>query len=276
MLIDRLGPVFEQTGALGFAFRIYEIIKGLDLRAGRQSRPYRRAPPDGLPIPPAHLIVKVAGKPHAFVYFDGGVKAARAIRELLARNHVSCERMGSILDFGCGCGRVLRHWKDLSGTEVHGTDYNPELTRWCSEHIPFARIATNNPFPPTGYSGNYFDLIYALSVFTHLPEPDQMSWMHEFRRILRPGGHLILTTHGVYYSSRLTRTERTKFAEGELVVRYRKNAGTNLCSTFHPPGYVRNVLSAGFEIIDFVPEGAKGNPRQDAWLLRKPAAGGSQ
>jgi hypothetical protein len=32
---------------------------------------------------------------------------------------------------------------------------------------------------------------------------------------------------------------------------------------------VRRTLAAGLEVVDFVPEGALGNPRQDVYLLRK-------
>jgi hypothetical protein len=44
-----------------------------------------------------------------------------------------------------------------------------------------------------------------------------------------------------------------------------------VCATYHPPAFVRDHLAAGYRVVDFVPEGAKGNPWQDYWLLRKPA-----
>ncbi len=48
-------------------------------------------------------------------------------------------------------------------------------------------------------------------------------------------------------------------------------AGTNLCAAFHPETYVTEVLAPDWRLIDFVPEGARGNPRQDYYLLQKPA-----
>lgn len=271
MVIDRIGPVFEWLGASGLAFRLYEAVRAFEFHRSERGRSYPGVPPDGLPVPPGHLIMKVAGTPEVPVFLDGGEKASSAIRQLLAKHNIDCSQMRRILDFGCGSGRVLRYWKDLTGTEVHGTDYNPELAQWCAANLPFARISTNRLAPPTEYPDDSFDLIYALSVFTHLPGGGQLDWMREFRRILRPGGHVILTTHGEHYSSGLTQRERASFESGELVVRYQKSAGTNLCSAFHPPQYVRSVLSLGLSVVDFVPEGAKGNPRQDAWLLRKPS-----
>ena len=51
-----------------------------------------------------------------------------------------------------------------------------------------------------------------------------------------------------------------------------ERAGSNACAAFHPETYVRGTLApaAGLEVVDFVPEGATGNPRQDTYLLRKP------
>jgi cyclopropane fatty-acyl-phospholipid synthase-like methyltransferase len=216
----------------------------------------------------------VAGSPEIEVFLDGGRRAAASIRDILRKNGVAIESLDAILDFGCGCGRVLRLWKDLHGVKVHGTDYNTELTSWCERRLPFARIGTNELTPPTGYPAASFDLIYSLSVFTHLPEAAQREWMAEFHRLLRPGGFLLLSLHGAHYLPRLNEQEQRQFLAGDLVTRFDYSAGSNLCSVFHPEPWVRNRLTADFEFVDFIPEGARGNPRQDAWLFRrKPNAG---
>ena len=45
--------------------------------------------------------------------------------------------------------------------------------------------------------------------------------------------------------------------------------GENLCITYHPEAAMRALFATGFEVVAFLPEGAKGNPSQDLWLLRK-------
>ena len=56
---------------------------------------------------------------------------------------------------------------------------------------------------------------------------------------------------------------------GEVVVRRGTTAGSNWCTVFHPERFVRERLADGLAVVDFVPEGARGNPRQDLSLLRK-------
>lgn len=211
----------------------------------------------------------VAGSAEIAVFLEGGQLAADSMRDTLRKNGVNLNDFRSILDFGCGCGRVLRFWRGMTSVDLHGTDCNPKLAAWCAQALPFARVGTNRLAPPTNYPAGKFDFIYALSVFTHLPEPDQMAWMGEFYRILRPGGYLLLSLHGAHYLSRFSEGERKRFLAGELITRYDYGAGTNLCSVFHPEAYVRERLVREFDVVDFIPEGARGNPRQDAWLFRR-------
>ncbi len=102
-----------------------------------------------------------------------------------------------------------------------------------------------------------------------MPESLQLSWVRELRRVLRPGAHLLLTTHGKRYLGDLTAEEQHRFEAAELVVKRSDEPGRNVCGAYHPEGYVRGTLAQGFTVVDFVAEGASGNPHQDLFLLRK-------
>jgi hypothetical protein len=78
-----------------------------------------------------------------------------------------------------------------------------------------------------------------------------------------------LTTHGRHYLAELSDDERGRFEAGEIVLRHADRPGSNVSGAYHPEAYVRERLSEGFEVMDFVEEGALGNPSQDLWLLRK-------
>jgi SAM-dependent methyltransferase len=253
----------RRLGLLGPAYRTYE--RASSLRAGA---PPARAD-DGLPVPPPSLIVRVAGTPDVEWFLRGGRLAAGSIRAALWRQGRRIEELGAVLDFGCGCGRVTRNWLALRDTDVFGSDMNEDAVEWCRRNLPFATFEPNGLAPPLAFDTASFDLVYALSVFTHLPEELQLLWMRELERVLRPGALLLLSAHGEHYVPRLTAEERERYARGEVVVRWEEVAGTNLCTAFHPPEYVRERLAAAFEPLDFVAEGAKGNPHQDLFVFRR-------
>jgi SAM-dependent methyltransferase len=220
------------------------------------------------PLPPDVLRLMVAGTDDAAWFVEAGQRAAESLVSLLAKHGIALHQQHSILDFGCGCGRVLRHLRHLPA-ELHGCDSNPVALEWCADNLPFARFAVNALESPLDYDMEAFDVIYALSVFTHLPQRLQSHWMSEMRRVLKPGGVLVVSLHGNALFSKLNRAERADYRAGRLVVRTGDLPGTNHCAAFHPSTYVRNVMAEGFDILEMAPEGATGNPPQDAWLLRK-------
>ncbi len=228
----------------------------------------KNGPPDGLPVPPVSLRILVAASPDIPWFFESGRRAADSIRGALERHGVRLEDTRPVLDFGCGCGRTLRHFASL-GNDVYGSDLEARLVDWCREHLPFGRCEVNGLAPPLPFTDRQFGLIYALSVFTHLPAELQMPWVTELRRVLRPGGFLLLTTHGARYLPDLGSEDRDRFLRGDLIVTRRDVAGSNVCGAYHPEEYVRQRLASGFAVVDFVPEGALGNPWQDVWLLQR-------
>ena len=252
----RLLRLAQRTGLLGPAFRAYEIAVAI--------RPARVRAIDGPPLPPRRLMVRVAGTPDG----DWFLRSGRAAYDAIAAN-VPLADVNDVLDFGCGCGRVLRYWNGRAGT-VAGSDRDAGAVDWCRAHLRFATVSRNALAPPLAYADESFDLVYALSVFTHLTEELQTGWRDELRRVLRPGGRLLVTTHGRAYLPRLESEERVRFERGELVVRWSDLAGSNLCSAYHPERYVRETLALGFDVSTIEPEGARGNPTQDLIVLRRP------
>lgn len=232
----------------------------------RRSRSY-----DGLPLPPPALVYSVAGHFDLEEYYESGRLHAELFRALLARHGFEPERFRTLLDFGCGCGRVIRHWRGLGGTQLHGSYYNARLVGWCRAALPFAEFRGNRLVPPLPYGGDMFDFVYAVSVFTHLTEPLQGAWIRELRRVLAPGGLLLLTTKGRSRLAPLGEEERRRFERGELVVQASRYAGRNLCAAFHPERYVRERLADGLRVVDFVPAAEEGAHSQDLVLLQKPA-----
>jgi SAM-dependent methyltransferase len=229
---------------------------------------------DGLPLPPREMVALVAGWIQPGEFYRYGQYAATWIAEMLARNGVRPDGLGSILDFGCGCGRVIRHWPSRTTAALYGSDYNPYLVRWCTENLPVAEFSVNELEPPLPFEDDSFDFVYSLSIFTHLSAELHMPWMEELVRVTKPGGVLLPTFHGrsrLEYMREHGMYERIApgFEAGELVVIEAEQAGSSGCSAYHPESYVRDVLGAGLELLDFSPAGAL-DIQQDAVLFRKP------
>ena len=266
-----LRQLLDAAGLLDTARDVRGTLSGLSW-VKQNSRFWLSGSPDGLPLPPLHLVRSSTGTSSLAWLLEGGALARDAINDILARNGKSIGEFTSILDFGCGCGRVIRQWANLSAS-LCGCDYNPKSIQWCRKNLPFASFEVNRLDPPLPYADRQFDLVYALSVFTHLPEPSMFAWLREMNRVLKPGGLLIISTHGERCVSDLTADQREQFDAGHAVVRDPAAVGTNRCGVYFSEHYIRAKMTAGFRLVDFLLQGAKGNPPQDLVLLQnQPAA----
>lgn len=101
------------------------------------------------------------------------------------------------LDFGCSSGRVVRvlaaAYPDF---EWYACDPNGDAIRWARRDLRRIRFAVSPGSPPLSYSDGFFDLVFAISIWSHFAESAALQWFDEMRRIIRPGGHLVLTSHG--------------------------------------------------------------------------------
>lgn len=96
-----------------------------------------------------------------------------------------------MLDFGCGWGRIIRFF-DIEN--LWGIDIDEEAIKACQDTIPTARFARVDPLGPAPFEDGTFDVAYAFSVFSHLSEEAHLRWLGEIKRILKPGGLVIVTT----------------------------------------------------------------------------------
>jgi len=151
-------------------------------------------PPRARPVPPEHLQIRVTGAA-AGAFVATGRAAADQVAALVAKGGQPITAYQRILDFGCGCGRVISPLADLHpGAQLAGCDIDHEAIAWCAGALGhLAEFKPNGTAPPLPWADGAFDLVYGLSVFTHLPEDLQWAWLADLERVVRPGG-LVLTT----------------------------------------------------------------------------------
>ena len=114
---------------------------------------------------------------------------------VLNRNGYSLRQFSSILDFGCGHGRLTQYLFDIAPqARVFGCDVRNDLVAECRRKYPNGGFITNDPTPPLSFDDAQFDLIYSYSVFTHLSESNHAAWLEELAGKLNPGGVMLHTT----------------------------------------------------------------------------------
>lgn len=151
------------------------------------------------PLPPEELRATVCGgierRGHLYTGFED-FRAVAEIYECYAQRGV--DRIDAVLDFGCGCGRVLRWFRQaVPDCRRVGADVRAAAIAWCRQHLDGAFLA-NTPEPPLDLPTNSVDLSYALSVFSHLALDQSDAWMRELVRVTRPGGLILASTHGAF------------------------------------------------------------------------------
>ena len=148
-------------------------------------------------IPPVALR-DVVGGTSINGFIQSGRACADAVHRALSHIGRSLGDFGLILEFGCGCGRTLRHIYSHHPDGVHACDVNQPAIEWLRRHYPEISCDVNGFSPPLPYADASFDLVYAISVFTHLDEESQQEWLSELARVVRPGGVALLSIHGDY------------------------------------------------------------------------------
>src|SRR5262245_39984411 len=126
---------------------------------------------DEAPIPPADLSAYMKHGPASWRerknYLERGRESRRAIEKMLPEDWSWSGKR--VLDFGCGPGRVIRHFaEEAVEGEFWGSDISAACVEWNRRNLsPRLSFIVNDEVPPLPFPDREFDLVYASSVFTH-------------------------------------------------------------------------------------------------------------
>lgn len=117
------------------------------------------------------------------------------------------------LDFGCSSGRVVRALAAAFPDVVwHGREPNAGAIAWARDHLPDIDFQVSAQDPPLDFAASQLDFVFAISIWSHFAEAAALRWFEEMRRVIRPGGHLLLTAHG-YHSVRFLSAHQLRAPE---------------------------------------------------------------
>ncbi len=236
--------------------------------------------PANLPLPPPELMARIGQQRPADKEKDGELSVAEwyllfgrrlkeSVMEILPGDF---DLTGArVLDFGCGSGRVLRHFTG-HGCELWGCDLDTESVDWLQANLAGSVNAFENPpAPPIDLAGGSFDLILALSVFTHLTE-DWSDWLLELHRLVKPGGYVVVSFIGPGMAGQMTGETLTEDDIGMNAIGlgrgFDRDSGPIV---FHSHWWLHAHWGRAFEIVSLQPDRI-GRPHafsQGAVLMRR-------
>ena len=172
---------------------------------------------------PADIWKTLTGKRHKYeplkgdIYIGSGDFIAQGLFHLdLLKKHLDLQPEDSVLDIGSGLGRTavaLTGFLNAKG-KYEGFDVVEKGVKWCKQkinrdypnfnfnYVPLKNDLYNRNtldaqqfvFP---YGNDMFDKVFLFSVFTHMSVEEIDNYLHEIKRVLKPGG-LCLSTFLIY------------------------------------------------------------------------------
>ena len=218
-----------------------------------------------------------AGYPNSQFFYESYRQVLHFFKILL-RHGFNLRTCGSILDFGCGSARIIRLYRYMTGVRLAGTDANPECISWCREHVPGCEFHINDLEPPLSFAKeNDFDLIISLSVFTHIPLEQQICWLQEMKRVLKPNCFLLCTVVGTsHIDAQLGANGRQIVQEKGEVMLAKDDPGVSLSTqaggsnfdVFQRRDRVIEVFGSVLRLKDYIPS-SRSPIGQDLLILQK-------
>ena len=177
-----------------------------------------------------------------------------------------------ILDWGCGLGRIVRHFNEQNeSAKLFACDIDEKRIQWNKIHYRNIAFSLISYSPPTNYTSEKFDLIYGISIFTHIEAALQVAWLKELHRILKPNGVLLISTHGQAHHNKLLSWEKKLLNRNGILTQNYFQKGHRMMSTYHLSDHFKKMINPYFTVKEFYD--GKTHPekmgRQDLWILQK-------
>ncbi len=134
-------------------------------------------------------------------YFDDGAHSASKLTNLVSSTDLPKQSKLRLLEFASGYGRVSRFLKKNPGFDLVCCDIHPEAIEFLTRQIGVKTVQSGSS-PARFSTPGKFDVVFALSFFSHMPRTTFGPWLRALFEALDVGGYLFFTTHGWATASR--------------------------------------------------------------------------
>lgn len=227
------------------------------------------------PLPSKELMWNVAMTHDPEEFRKVGKRCATELSEASALAGVPMLTASRVLDWGCGPCRTLR-WllAEANPGQYYGCDVDRRAIDWCKKNAKKASFAVTGAKPPLPYPDEFFDVVFGVSVVTHLSAEFQGVWLRELRRIVRPGGVLMLSVMGPAIAAGLPEPRRSEFFKNGFLFVH-SDVWTGIHAEWYADAYqseaqVRRAFGEYFNVLAYKPGGMNGH--QDLVVMQRPAA----
>ena len=115
-------------------------------------------------------------------------------REVLDEFAASVRAQGEVCEVGCGPGQIARYLKDRA-VSIHGIDLSAEMVRAASRLNPDIAFAPGDMLALDAPNDSLAGVVSFYAII-HLPRGEVTKALKEMRRVLKPGGRLLVSYHG--------------------------------------------------------------------------------
>lgn len=211
---------------------------------------YRFFHKDVIAVPPAASRIR-AGDRAIGEFMRAGRKCYAPIRAAVNAHGRRGERPLRVLDFGSGAGRVLQYFA-RDPVELYACDVDAAAIDHVRRSFPAVRSSVSLYRPPLSYEAGTFDVVYSVSVWTHLAPDLQIPWL------LGDGPHPGSGWVGAAHDHRTVRVSEGQPPAGRDVLARRSHAGgvsplvlhdavsrrgPLYGAAYHTPDYIRRTWS---------------------------------
>lgn len=135
-------------------------------------------------------------------YLSDGWRTLAELLIVLEQVNAPLTRMGRVLEFACGYGRFTRHLAKAMPGRVACSDILPGSVDFVRERFGVDGFYSCQDPDQIAFPEKY-DLVFVLSLLTHLPVGMWVPWLRSMGRAVAPGGILLFTVHSEIEGNRV-------------------------------------------------------------------------